>query len=115
MIRVIPRDLFNEAKLLNNLGRIQILIEDRMICLTSKMDIDDAVSPEGFGVDQDDSDASLFARNLRFYFEGEEIKMRTPYNSKAKYPILGVYKGEDYYLLDDKGNWLPEWGRYGKL
>jgi len=102
--RVVPRDLFNEAKLLKCLGRIQILIEDRKLMLESEFDGD------RFLIEQDDSDGSLFCTNLKFTLGDQEIYFFTDYNSKLNYPIIARYLGETYYALSEDGNWMPDWG-----
>lgn len=102
--RVIPRDFFNEAKLLKCLGRLELLILDRKLSLTSEYD------GEAFTVLQD-IDGDLRVANYHVSYCGEELDLFTPLNSRERWPLRALYRGEEYCLFDEKGNWMPAWGR----
>lgn len=105
--RVIPRDFFNEAKLLKCLGQFELCRLDKRLCgLEFTMEFDG----ESFDIAQDDSDGSLRCLNYRVYLNGEELELFTPYNSKENYPLMGRYRGDDYYLFDSKGKFMPNFG-----
>jgi len=86
--RVLPRDLFNEAKLLKCLGQLALLIHSGPgMKWPLKLQLTSAVSA-GFRVDQDKGDGCLFVRNLRCSLHGRVIKLSSAYNSKEPYPLL---------------------------
>lgn len=97
--RVIPRDLFNEAKLLKCIGRVCLLIHDNMAGrLTFEHD------GEPFEIVQDDSDGSLLIRNIYFSHDGNQLSFFTKYNSKDTYPIYCNVGSEEYSVFEDDGN-----------
>lgn len=108
-LRVVPRDFFNEAKLLKCLGRLELLILDnekpaRDFKLTSEFD------NEAFNIVQDPNSGSISVSNYHVFVNGEELFLSTPLNSKANYPLIGIYKGEEYYIFDEQGNFMPNFG-----
>ena len=97
--RVIPRDLFNESKLLKCMGKIALLVEDGMI---PGLTIDEYPEDAGFQVEQGIS-GEIFIANLIFTDkQGEEVFFYTPLNSKEAWPLEMVYKDEIYYPLNSK-------------
>lgn len=90
-IRVVPRDLFNEAKLLKCMGRLIVLIEDKM--LPETISYLDGGYP--FVVAQDQSDGGLVLRNIRVLrtrttgatFVADKLTFKTKLNSKDSYPL----------------------------
>lgn len=103
--RVIPRDLFNEAKLLKCLGQLQLLIHDGNLKFTSDFD------NEAFEICQNPLDGSLYCSNYNVYLDNEHIPLFTNYNSRENYPLFAIYKDEAYYLFDEQGRYMPNWGR----
>lgn len=107
-IRVIPRDLFNEAKLLKCLGALIIAIEDRKV---NGLNLSIEFDGEAFDIRQNPNDASLSCVNLRCYLDGEEIELFSPYNSKEDYPLMARFKGEEYYIFEGRGYFMPTFGK----
>lgn len=88
--RVIPRDLFNESKLLKCLGQLALIIHDGV-------DVHEDLNLEhdqeeflGFNIDKDESDGGLYVSNLILTIENDVIMVYTPYNSKDPYPLVFV-------------------------
>ncbi len=103
-LRVLPRDAFNESKLLKCVGKLTLLIEDRVLPGWS-YEYDGA----SFRIEQDESDGSIAVRNLTFYKDGERVSVCTPMNSKRAWPALASGAGyEMAFLFDDAGNFNPE-------
>lgn len=103
--RVIPRDLFNESKLLKCLGRLVLLIYDGLAPegLTFKHD------GEPFVVEQDLSDGGLFCTTLQVWYRGKPLQLKSPYNSREPYPLLLVNgDGEEFEVFNGSGNFTPE-------
>ncbi len=65
--RVLPRDLFNESKLLKVLGHLTMWIEDRMDWMDGVSYIHSTEFNEQFICGQDQSDGSFFCKNIKFY------------------------------------------------
>lgn len=101
--RTIPRDLFNEAKLLKCMGQLALLIHDGLQWpLALRHNTADC---PGFDVSQDPSDGGLFVNNLVLTLGDSRVTVRTSYNSKAPYPL--VFDDEDGgegSVFDDAGN-----------
>lgn len=113
-IRVIPRDLFNEAKLLKCLGQIALIIHDgadRRYGL--KLEHDDSECA-GFDIAQNSASGALVCTNLRLTLRGSPIDLFSPYNSRDPYPLYYRHgENEDRALADD-GSLSPEFVAYVK-
>jgi hypothetical protein len=90
--RVIPRDLFNEAKLLKCLGQLALLIhEGRGIRWPIRLEEEDGGAP--FAIELDAENHGLAAPGLRLVVrlpgaeEPAEVYLYSPYNSKKPYPL----------------------------
>lgn len=102
-LRVLPRDLFNEAKLFKCLGRVVLLIEDNM-APTNLSYAFDGCPFQVFLL----KEGSLTVTNLLFYLSEEGITLKTIYNSKANYPLLCQYRNEEVEVFDESGNFTKE-------
>ena len=104
--RVIPRDLFNEAKLLKCMGQLALLIHDGVgVPRGLELVHDDSVN-QGFVIEQDDSDGSLFVSNLTLRFKGRVIVLKSPYNSRDCYPLW--YGPDDEQVFNDDGSFATD-------
>ena len=83
--RVIPRDLFNESKLLKCLGQLSLLAHDGQ-ANGLRVSFDD----DGpFHIVQDDDDGGLYCSNVWiFTHDGNIVSVKTRYNSKSAYPLV---------------------------
>lgn len=99
--RVIPRDLFNESKLLKCIGQLVLHIQDgkvpKGLGVAEEMF---AVSQceSGFEIEQADHDGSLRISNLNFFLGGQRLEFRSLYNSRESYPLVLVL--EDYEEIE---------------
>lgn len=100
--RVLPRDAFNEAKLLKCIGKLTLMIED-------------GVLPEWlyhfdgneFNIVQDESDGSIQVSNITFWHNKEKVIVCTGLNSKENWPMV-MRKGDtEYYLFSENGEYMP--------
>jgi hypothetical protein len=94
--RVIPRDLFNEAKLLKCLGQLSLIIHDG-VGVPRGLSLEHENPEEGFRIEQDDSTGAIYCSNLECFFGGRLIGLRSPLNSKEAYPL-------QFVLEDDEGS-----------
>lgn len=103
--RVIPRDLFNEAKLLKCLGKLCILAESTP-GLTVTHD------GEPFDIWQDESSGGLFCLNVKVeVLNGGGLQhCWLPYNSREDWPLMsGTGDGDECNVFDCYGKaFTPE-------
>lgn len=103
-LRVIPRDLFNEANLLKCYGRIYLLLETMNI---------DGVSlehdGEAFDVDQNPSSGGIFLRNVKLIVHGYAPDIERPLNARSSWPLyLTTSNDEEISVFDDNGDFTPD-------
>lgn len=104
--RVIPRDLFNEGDLLNCLGRLSLKLEDRRD--HTAVLHGPAFRGEGFSIDQDQADGSIWARNVLLMVGEEEVPLFRPLNARDKWPLWARDGDEDRRVFDLDGELSPE-------
>lgn len=112
--RVLPRDLFNEAKLLKGLGRIICDIHDEKL---GGLAFEHYYPNEGFVVEQDRSTGNLMVTNLTIWSKHPDIDDATPvyiecrYNAKDDHWPIVFYTGEDdeqHAVFDEDGDYSDE-------
>jgi hypothetical protein len=96
--RVIPRDLFNEAKLLKCLGRLVICSEAQAnnTVEVRYFDHDD----NGFSIQQDPADGTLYSNNISVYVNKARVHVFSNYNSKADWPLNAYVMRSGYAMTD---------------
>jgi hypothetical protein len=108
-IRVIPRDLFNEAKLLKCLAQLSLLIHDG-VNIRWNLTLNHDKPENGFEIDLDQANLWLFCQNLKLLLnEKQRIPLFTPYNSKEPYPLFTLDQNENFIdVLTTKGQLHPD-------
>ncbi len=104
--RVLPRDLFNEAKLLKCLGQLALLIHDNK-CGKLCMELDDS-EREGFKIGQALGDGTLYCENIECRLGDEMVAVGAPYNSKQPYPLTFLTADHDGPVFNDDGSLSEE-------
>lgn len=101
-IRVIPRDLFNEAKLLKCLGALYIAAEhiDNETLRVERLHDD---TREGFDIVQCPDDGSIMCRDVIVKFHGHVIPVYTGLNSRLPYPLVAQFEDRTAYVFDHVG------------
>lgn len=94
-IRVLPRDAFNEAKLLKCVGKLTLLIEEGV---ADDWTYEYHGGP--FDVQQSPYDGSIAVTNISFFKDDIEIRLSAPLNCKNNWP-LQTDLGEE--IFDDLG------------
>lgn len=97
-MRVIPRDLFNEAKLLKCIGHLCLRILDH----ATPVEMNYSEDGKPFTIALMDEGA-LTITNLHISIKGKIFRFKTIYNSKANYPLYLEYEYCDYEVFTDKG------------
>lgn len=101
--RTIPRDLFNEAKLLKCLGQLALLICDEL-GVPRGLSLDhDAAAHAGFVIEQDQSDGSLYCLNMELNYRHRLIGLRSPLNSRDPWPLQFILGDETGDVFDCHG------------
>jgi hypothetical protein len=100
MIRVIPRDLFNDANLLKCLGMLWIKLDNWR-------DHDARLEEDGaaFDIQQNEADGSTECVNVIFTRRGERFRLCRPMNSRELWPLW----------LETEDDQIPVFGRKGEL
>lgn len=102
-IRVIPRDLFNEANLLKCFGQLYLCLETLN---PAGVSLDNDGEP--FDIDQNPDDGSLFVRNVVLTVRGETMRLQRPLNSRQPWPLYLDTGDTEYAVFDDAGKLTSE-------
>lgn len=84
-VRVIPRDLFNEANFLKCLGALYIALETAGAHHASLM-FEPFDASADFGVTQN-GDGALYSTSIEFIVRGTPYHLTRPLNSRASWPL----------------------------
>ena len=117
--RVIPRDLFNEAKLLKCVGQLALLIHDGMQPVPMSLEHDGSSFHIGHT-----EDLGLTIVNMRWIICGFNVGFQTAYNSRDymhdqwsytfSYPIYVYYNDDIVEVLTYKGAWSRDFKKFCK-
>lgn len=103
--RVIPRDFFNEAKLLKCFGQLALKIADCNLPDGLIIEIEESGDP--FNVVLMD-EGSLTISNYRTLVNRFPVIFKTTYNSKSAYPFFCELDYCDYEVFDNIGEFTEE-------
>ena len=114
-LRVVPRDFFNEAKLLKCLGRLSLFILDSRDGIHRHLFEEYDHKP--FDIRQTE-DGDTFVLNYKVYFmrNKKQVRLYSFMNSKENYPLYFVNEdSESYdYVFDEEGDFTKEFLSYVK-
>jgi hypothetical protein len=101
--RTLPRDLFNESKLLKGLGRLSLLIHDGLTPLDLKQEYDN----KPFIICQD-LDGNLRVLNYLVFNKSRPIDLFSKYNSKHNYTLYAMTNNdrEERLVFDEAGKFI---------
>lgn len=105
--RVIPRDFFNEAKLLKCYGQLSLAILDGKVPKGITIAIEE--TGESFEIALSD-DGSLYVSNYEILVNGCSTTFGTRYNSKRNYPFYCQHSDtlEEIEVFDENGEFTSE-------
>lgn len=103
--RVIPRDFFNESKLLKCMGQLSLKILDGKLPDGVKIEIDECGDP--FVINQT-NDGRLFLQDYDVTVNDVFVSMSTTYNDKNNYPLVCFHDDIETTVFDDNGEFTPE-------
>lgn len=105
-IRVIPRDLFNEASLLKCYGKLAIALEVNNVpaCRLSAEDMD------AFEIVQRDDDGAITIEGLTLLTAAHEYELWRPLNSREPWPLYAerIAEGLDPVAVFNRDGALSE-------
>lgn len=105
--RVIPRDFFNEAKLLKCMGQLSLKIHDEMLPDGLKIEIEETGEP--FQIERDDSSGDISVHNYTVTINDRVAILRTNLNSRHRYPLYCSFHDTDPVIVfDDNGDFTTE-------
>lgn len=104
-IREIPRDLFNEAKLLKCMGKLCIEAErTRSVRVEFFGEGDDP-----FDIQQNSADGSIFVWNIQVSVAGFEVNVYTSLNARDEWPMWATFEDrEAVKVFDDHGRFTAD-------
>lgn len=116
-LRVIPRDLFNEANLLKCYGRLVILLENLPVGHVGSFGED---AFDVFDIQQNPDDGSLSVANMPLYIGGRPYTLRRPLNSRHPWPLWAELQDnpdgeEEIAVFDDQGDLTAEFSALLKV
>jgi len=89
--RVMPRDLFNESKLLKCLGQLALLIHRGQL---PQLEMTHLKPLAGFVIHQCPGSGDLYCVNMQYRLGGAWVEFRSGCNSQEPYPLLLVLPDE---------------------
>lgn len=99
--RVIPRDFFNEAKLLKCMGVLALAVLDHKTPENIEIKIDE--NDEAFDIVLDEMFNLICVSNYEVQINGEYYTVGTTYNSKSNFPFYVIVEDEEVEIFDDNG------------
>ena len=109
--RVIPRDFFNEAKLLKCFGQLSLKILDNK--LPEGININISENGKRFLIELSDC-GSLYIKNYSTEVNGILVRFKSTYNSKSNFPFYCEYNYCDYEVFNDNGEFTSEFIEFAK-
>lgn len=103
--RIIPRDFFNEAKLLKCMGLLSLKIEDRETPEGIKIEIESNNEPFEIVLLEE---GSLTIKNYLVKVNGKRVTMKTTYNSKSPFPLMCGIGYDEWPVFTDEGEFDEE-------
>lgn len=106
-MRVVPRDLFNEANMLKCLGQLYLKTE----YLNGQISIDN--HSNHFELDQCPDTGELQLVNIDVTFNGDKLELFRPLNSREPYPLWLRYgDDEEMVVFNDDGSLSTEFAAF---
>jgi hypothetical protein len=109
--RVIPRDFFNEAKLLKCMGLLSLKILDGGLPTGVNIEIEE--NGEFFDISQT-VDGRLFISNYTTTINDVYVNLSTTYNSKENYPLLCYHDDTETTVFNEDGSFTEEFIDFAK-
>lgn len=104
-VRVLPRDLFNEASLLKCMGTLWIRLSELRDHRAAIVEEDVPF----YDITQDEATGAITVSNLTFVIDGVKHRLMRPLNSREPWPLWveereGDWDFDAVAVFDDEGN-----------
>lgn len=109
-IRVIPRDLFNEANLLKCMGQVALIIDNFNNFFPDVKLLPETV--DHFHIVQDASDGSIAVDNVQLHVRGKPYRLWRPLNSRRPWPLYLRDGDMEIDVFQEDGTLTPEMSRF---
>lgn len=103
--RVIPRDFFNEAKLLKCMGMLSLKILDCQLPEGISIKIEESGEPFKIKLSEE---GNLFVSNYEVFINDRPVMVSTTYNSKSNYPFHCMVDYCETPIFDESGEFTEE-------
>jgi hypothetical protein len=110
-LRVIPRDLFNEANLLKCYGQLWLKLEGR---LNDSLTFDfEDFDGRPFEIEQRQADGTTYIANVTLFSDGRRVSLHRPLNSREPWPLYAIHPEDDdeVAVFTDDGELTDEFSR----
>ena len=104
--RVIPRDFFNEAKLLKCMGVLQLYIDANNTPEGITIEIKETGAP--FIIEKDETSGDIYITNYECKVNGNIVRFESNLNSKAEYPLSCYFQDSIFSVFTDLGDFDNE-------
>lgn len=105
--RVLPRDLFNEANLLNCLGKL-IIMSGETPDLPFELEVREMKEGQPFLIEQDQA-GNICATNVRVYINSVKLELVVCSNNRRKFPLELVLEDmSSVYVFGEDGTFDSE-------
>ena len=109
--RKIPRDFFNEAKLLKCMGLLSVKVLDNKI--PEGIDIEVNGDGDRFNIELNETYYGLQVTNYTVSINEEDYVSYTAYNSKDNFPLMIVDEDDyEFRAFDEQGNFSEDFIEY---
>lgn len=109
--RIIPRDLFNEAKLLKCIGRLCLIIGDKM----APDNLSFEHEGDKFNIELNEGDGGIYITNLIFSISDYPVHFQTSMNAKDAYPLYCTDQDDnEYCVFEENGEFTTEFINFCK-
>lgn len=103
-LRVIPRDLFNEANLLKCYGQLYLNLDRLGLQECLEHHADDGP----FRIKQWEEDGSLSVQNVILNLHGRQVRLYRPLNAMSPYPLWAIIGERELQVFNTDGTFTDE-------
>lgn len=104
-IRVIPRDFFNESKLLKSMGQLSLFVYDNIDDAAQYIKIESNGEPFKIKLLED---GHLIIKNIIVSINNVIVTMKSTYNSRENYPLICAIGYDEYPVFKEDGSFEEE-------
>lgn len=104
--RVLPRDFYNESKLLKCMGHLHIMAQS--VKCPDGITITIKENGQPFNIERDESSGDIYVSNYKTKVNGNLVRFESNLNSQRAYPLSCYYNNTLYAVFEDNGEFDSE-------